>query len=347
MSQVGRLMFSLLIVTALGVSAAAGPSGTQEPHEFLRAVGAFTGADLAALASGEAVARVLDTDRREIAVIGAVRVNAPRDRLFERYRDVTGLGRSEAAVEVGIFGPTPREEDLRGLTFEDYDLETIRDCQPGDCGVRLSANDMVRFQRGVNWRAPDWRDHACSLWRRLLAGYAAGYMTGGNLALAEYRNKSQPLRVDEEFKILFSESQYFRAGAPDFFRYMEDYPAAQLAGAENILFWSKENFGMRPVLTITHQTLYTLPAGRVPPAPSAVIATKQIYATHYFDAALGLSLMFDDGDAGFYLLSVNRARTRSLSSFLRGFARGQVQKRSHDALQKLLRSTKLTLERRR
>ncbi len=104
---------------------------------------------------------------------------------------------------------------------------------------------------------------------------------------------------------------------------------------------------MRPVLTITHQTLYTLPAGRPPPAPSAVIATKQIYATHYFDAALGLSLMFDDGSAGFYLLSVNRARTRSLSSFLRGFARGQVQKRSHDALQTLLRSTKLTLERRR
>lgn len=350
-----RLGLLLLFVPVLGLSAAIGATvpalfrspGAREPHEFLRAVGAFSAIELAALDRGDAVAKVLDTDKREIAVIGAVHVNAPRDRLFERYRDVTAAGRNEVSLEVGVFGATPREEDLRGLTFEDYDLETIRDCEPGDCGVRLSAEDMGRIQRGVNWRAPDWRQQAGSLWRHLLASYAARYRTSGNQALAEYRNKSLPLRVDEELKLLFAESQYFRAGAPDFFRYVEDYPAAELPGAENILFWSKESFGMRPVLTITHQTLYTQPSSRAPSAPSALVATKQIYATHYFDAALGLSLMFDDGGAGFYMLSVNRARTRSLSSVLRRFARSQAQKRSHNAMEKVLRATKLALEQQR
>jgi len=347
--------FVLLLPTVLGLSAAIGLTasplsrspGGRKPHEFLRTVGGFSAVELAALDHGDAVAKVLDTDKREIAVIGAVHVNAPRDRLFERYRDVTGAGRNEASLEAGVFGATPREEDLRGLTFEDYDLETIRDCEPGDCGVRLSAEDMGRIQRGVNWRAPDWRQQAGSLWRSLLASYAARYRTSGNQALPEYRNKSLPLRVDQELRILFAESQYLRAGAPDFFRYLEEYPAAGLPGAEDILFWSKESFGMRPVLTITHQTLYTQPSSRVPSAPSALIATKQIYATHYFDAALGLSLMFDDGGVGFYILSVNRARTRSLGSFLRGFARSQVQQRSHSAMLKVLTATKLALEQQR
>ena len=76
-----------------------------------------------------------------------------------------------------------------------------------------------------------------------------------------------------------------------------------------------------------------------------LIATKQIYATHYFDAALGLTLVFDDHASGFYMLCVDRARTRSLTSFIRGFVRGIVQRRSRDAMEKILRTTKLTLER--
>ena len=57
--------------------------------------------------------------------------------------------------------------------------------------------------------------------------------------------------------------------------------------------------------------------------------------------------MFDDGGAGFYMLSVNRARTRSVSSVLRRFARSQAQKRSHNAMEKVLRATKLALEQQR
>jgi hypothetical protein len=98
-------------------------------------------------------------------------------------------------------------------------------------------------------------------------------------------------------------------------------------------------------VSITHQTLYTNRSGRSQPgAPSALVATKQIYATHYFDAALGLSLTFDDGNGGFYMLCVNRARTRSLTSFMRQIVRMTVQRRCRDAMEKILSTTKLTLE---
>jgi hypothetical protein len=45
------------------------------------------------------------------------------------------------------------------------------------------------------------------------------------------------------------------------------------------------------------------------------------------------------------MLCVDRARTRSLVSFMRGFVRVIVQRRCRNAMEKILRTTKLTLER--
>ena len=89
--------------------------------------------------------RSSDTDRREVAVVGAIRIKAARERLVDRYRDVSNLRGSDIVLELGTFSDPPRVEDLRGLTAENYDLETIRDCKPGDCGVRVSAETMARF----------------------------------------------------------------------------------------------------------------------------------------------------------------------------------------------------------
>jgi hypothetical protein len=314
-----------------------------EPQTFLRTVGGFSSADLAALERGEPVAKVLGTDRREVAIVGAVRITARRERLVDRYRDVSSLRGSNIVLELGTFGEIPRTEDLRGLTPEDYDLETIRDCKPGDCGVRVSADTMARFAREVNWRAVDWREQAGSLWRRVLAEYAAAYRATG--ALGDYRNKATPLSVAEEFGVLFDESRYFSSAVPEFFGYLQGFPRARLPGAEDILYWKKDDIGLRPITSITHLTLYTPPAGGPEPRRPAVIGSKQIYATHYFDAALGLTLAFDDGAAGFYMLSINRARTRSLQSFMRSIVRSTVQRKSRDAMEHILRSTKHALER--
>jgi len=329
-------------VTAVAPSASpAANTGGSEPHAFLRTVG-FSPSDLAALERGEPVAKVLDTERREVAVVGAIRIKAARQRLIERYRNVSSLRGSGIVLELGTFGEAPRAEDLSGLTAEDYDLETIRACKPGDCGVRVSAEVMARFAREVNWRAPDWRVQAGSLWRRVLAEYAAAYRATG--ALGDYRNKAAPLSVAEEFDVLFEESKYFAATVPEFFAYVQGFPRAQLAGAEDILYWKKDDIGLRPITTITHLTLYTPPSDGRPPRRPALIGTKQIYAAHYFDAALGLTLAFDDGAGGFYMVSINRARTRSLQSLMRSIVRSMVLRRSRDAMEHILRSTKQGLE---
>jgi hypothetical protein len=326
---------------AAGVSEqSTGPAAAAEPHRFLRTVGVFSPSEIARLERGEAVAKVLDTDRREVAIAGAVRVKGPRDRLFARYRNVSNLRGNEMVLQVGAFSPSPRPDDLRDLAFEDYDLETIRDCLPGDCGVRLSAESMARFRREVDWNAADWRQQAGTLWRRLLADYAAGYLSSG--ALGDYRNKATPLSVAGEFGVLFRESPYLETEAHGLFAYLQRFPGVKLTGAEDILYWSKDNFGLRPVTSITHLTLHA--PGDARAARPWWISTKQIYATHYFDAALGLTIAFDDNASGFYMVCVNRARTRSLTSISRTLVRSAVQRRSRDGLEQVLRSTKLALE---
>jgi hypothetical protein len=312
-------------------------SAGREPYRFLRTSG-FAPADLDRLDRGEPLARVLDTDKREVAIVGAIRIAAPRERLLDRYRDIPRL-RGQIVLQAAAFSVPPKVSDLAQLGIEAYDIDTIRACKPGNCGVRLSADNLAVFNRDVNWRAADWRPQAESVFRRLLGEYAAAYRATG--ALAEYTNKAEPLSVAEEFAAIFEQSRYFATTAPEFFTYLRNFPRAKLPGAEDILYWSKEDFGLRPVTSVTHLII-------APPSISArpaLIATKQIFATHYFDAALGLSLAFDDGAGGFYMTVINRARTRSLTSFTRMMARSMVLRRSRDGLEDMLRSTKLSLER--
>jgi hypothetical protein len=332
-------------VVALGMwvgATAATPAQTatrSEPHAFLRSQAGLSTADLASLDRGQPIARVLPTDARDVAVVGAVRIHAPQAGLFERHRNIASLKGSDVVLEIGRFGVPPSADDLRPLHFEEYDLEKIRSCQPGDCGVRLSGANMERFARDVNWSAPDWREQAANLWRQLLAADAAAYMANGTLG--DYRNKPAPLEVAEEFNRIFDSLRYFESISPEFFGYLRRYPAAKLAGAENILYWSKDDIN-RPVTRVTHLVLYPAPAGAGRPG---LIATKQIYAAHYFDAGLGLTLAFDDGASGFYMVSVNRVRTRSLTGFMRGIVRTMVQRRSREAMEGILRSMKTALER--
>lgn len=327
------------VLTASGAAATRTPAGAGvEPQNFLRTIGRFSDADIAALERGQPLSRVLDTDRREVAVVGAVRINAEQARLFDRYRNISNLAGSDVVMQVGRFGMPPKADDLNSLIFENYDLDTIRQCKPGDCGVRLSSENMEHFAREVNWRAPDWRQQAATEWRQLLAKDMADYVTSGKLG--DYRNKETPLDVASEFSILYDAASYFEPAAPQFFGYVRNFPQVRLDNVENILYWSKDDI-YRPVTRMTHLILYPPADGTQRPG---IIATKQIYAAHYFDAGLGLTFTYRDGGSGFYMLSVNRVRTRSLTGIMKAMVRAIVQRRSRDAMEGILRSTKAALE---
>src|SRR5918994_6363837 len=114
------------------------PARGMTARDLLRKVAQFTDADWAMVERGQAVAKVLDTDTREIAIAGAVRIRGTRDQLVTRSRDLAVLKGSAAVLDTGRFSRVPAPADLQGVIFEEYSLD-LRNCRPGDCHVRLGA----------------------------------------------------------------------------------------------------------------------------------------------------------------------------------------------------------------
>lgn len=341
MSRLIRLGVLSAIASAVVAMTASGGAALPGAREVLRRIAPIGDEEWAAIERGEALAKTLDTDAREIAVVGAVRINASSARLVERYRAIENLKRSAIVLDVGRFGQPPQSSDLLSAPFEPYNLD-LRDCRPFDCRVRLSEQDIARFQREVDWSAPDWPARSASVWRTVLADHVAAYTRAGRTALPVFANKRDPLSVASEFAGLVNGLEFVRGYAPEFLDYLRELAPPPPMGAEGIVYWSKEDFGVRPVLRVSHQTIY-----RTREIPAIVIATNQIYADHYLDAALTVTLAIDDSTtdrSAFYLVSLSRARTRSLTGFLRSFVRTTVQGRTRDGLRKILAATRTGLE---
>jgi hypothetical protein len=324
---------------------------TASARDLLRTVAQVTDSEWAAVGRGEAIAKVLSTDHREVAVAGAVRIAAPVERLVDRYREVENLKRSAIVLDLGRVPRSPRPDDFAGVPFEDYSLD-LEDCRPGDCRVRLGAAEIAQFHRAVDWRAADRQERARAVWREVLAGYVSAYGRDGRRALPTFVNKREPLSVPAEVALLVERVDFVAALAPGFYSHLREFdprgPDGGSTGAasrtEEVIYWSKEDFGVRPVLRISHQTIY-----RTTGTPGTVlIATNQIYGDHYLDASLTLTVALDASPPGgkpeFYMISVSRARTRSLGGVLRTFVRSTVHGRSRDALRKILSATKASLE---
>jgi hypothetical protein len=276
-------------------------------------------------------------------VAGAVRISASSERLVDRYREVENLKRSAIVLDIGRLSKPPRAADLASVPFEEYSLD-LSQCRPGVCRVRLGEPDIARFHREVNWSAPDWRERSRTVWQEVLAGYAAAYSRDGRRALPTFVNKQEPLSVPDELSLVVDRFGFVNAFAPDFLAYLREFGPGGPDGVDAVMYWTKEDFGVRPVLRLSHQTIF-----RTTATPRAIlIATNQIYADHYLDAGLSLTMTVEASEPGgkpaFYMISVSRARTRSLSGMLRSFVRSTVQNRSRDALRKILASTKASLE---
>ena len=311
------------------------------PRELLRSVAQISDGEWAALERGAAVAKVLVTDPRDITVAGSVRIAAARELLVDRYRDFEALKRSALVLDVGRFATPPQVADVMALPIEDYDLD-LRDCRSGDCRVRLGEKEIARFHRDVDWRAADWRERSRGVWREVLAGYAAAYARDGRKALPTFANKPEHLDVAAELSLLVDRFAFVGDYSSAFLSYMREFAGAAPDGGSDVLYWTKEDFGVRPVMRLQHQVIHRTPQ-------AIIIATNQVYADHYLDASLTMTLAIDaplsDGRAGFYMVVVSRSRTRSLAGLLRALVRSTVRDRSREGLLKILQATKFSLER--
>lgn len=143
----------------------------------------------------------------------------------------------------------------------------------------------------------------------------------------------------------FREVLYAQPGlgglVPEFREYLAQYPNTSLAGAREFFYVSTESFGLKPVASVTHVSVYVQP-GHV------VTASKQLYASHYFDGSLGLAAALDDrsdpSHRRMHLVYLNRSRIDLLSGFFGGLRRAILRGRLRDGMRKNLAEVVRRLE---
>ena len=308
-------MITSLVRAALLGSIVAAPVQAQAPAQlvtFLRQSIGLDSAQLALIERGEGVVKVLETrDRRDVAVFGIITTDVARDAYVTRVRDFRNSLQSPSRTHFGIFSDPASPADVAAVTISMRDVADMKDCRPGDCVVKLPATDMRRIHDETNWSGDDIQAQLSAYARRRLVEYVTDYRTRGDSAMAIYDDRgNMNVHANAAFAGMLAESPYVYQNVPSLGRYLAGYPRETLAGATDVLFWSEDAMPrLRPILSVTHQVVYTPP--ELPGV--TLIAAKQLYANHYFEAALDVTCIVDR-QGGSYLLVLRRYRFDNMPS---------------------------------
>jgi hypothetical protein len=300
----------------------------------------LTGGERQRLFNGEPVTKLLDADAsKEVAIFGAVWVNAPMRRYVEAVSDIETFERGGGFKVTKRISAPPRLEDFAALRLPDEDLDDLQTCRVGDCELKLGEQALQRFRSEIDWSAPNARAEANALMRRLAFEYVTRYLDGGNDQLAVYRDSSRPRFVAREFRSMVDEMPVLTTYMPDMRRYLLDYPRVTIPDATSFLYWQETEFGLKPTIRISHLTIRENP-------DDTVVTSKMLYATHYFWTGLELRVLMPDPSRGpgFWFVTVNRSRSDGLSGFTGRFVRRRVRSQVQEGTVAGLRSTKQRLE---
>jgi hypothetical protein len=272
----------------------------------------FDTAQLAAVDRDEAVVKVLDArERRDVVVFGIVTLPVSRDAWARAARDFPAALRTPNRTQVGLFSNPATAADVAELTIEMQDVKDMKDCKPGDCVAKLPATDMRRIREQINWSAPqtEIQKQLTAYGHRRLIEYVTDYRARGDSALVVYDDRgTMNVHASDAFAAQLAESPYVFDYVPSLLQYLRTYPRGSLPGAAEVIYWSRDALPrLRPILSVNHLVVYTPPE-----RPNlTLVASKQIWANHYFETAFDLSCIVER-PAGSYLLVLRRFRFDNL-----------------------------------
>ena len=337
------LFISFCSILCLGTNPSLAQHSVAEFHKILREKAAFDEVDFAALEQGQTIVNLLPAkDKREVAVCGLVSLHVPADVFLQSFRESMTSKSNPAILEIGRFSSTPTLDDLQNLTFENRDIEDMKDCIVGDCRLKLSAMMIERLHKEMDWEAPDYRIRATQLLRLMLLDYVREYLARGDMALIEYSDNSRGVRLAEEQRALMAASTYIKHVLPEFPQHLKSFPKSEISVVENAIVWSKIKFGLKPVIAINHIMVYKLEQET---GPQVLVASRQIYANHYFDSSLALTAFVNipGANPGSYLFYENRSRADGLEGVFGKLKRGIVEDKALIGLKAILETSKVNL----
>ncbi len=296
------------------------------------------------LLQGRPVTKLLPGDAsKEVAIFGAVWIDAPISAYVAAIKDIERFEKGPNFLVTKRISNPPRLEDFDQLTLPPDDVEDLKSCTVGDCELKLGEDALTRIRKEVDWTKPlpQVTGAVESLFRAMALEYVNRYEQAGNAALATYRDSARPTFVAQEFETMIDRMSLLTEYLPALRTYLRDYPKASIPGAQSFLYWQSAKFGLKPTIRINHVVIVEQPE-------AAAVATKMLYANHYFWTAIELRVLVPDParGAGFWFASVSQSRSDGLGGFVGPIIRGKVRDEAQKGMEAALRAAKNLLERR-
>jgi hypothetical protein len=332
--------FSALIALALLCA----PILAQPPGPLRTAMGLSAG-QVQAIERGEVVgAHLPSTTRDEIGALGVVRINISPDAYLKAFSDIEAFEGGPAVGQIRRLSIPPAAGDFAGLSLPEDDVHELTRCDAGDCDVQLDRPTLERLATLRKGTAGAIRAATAKAMEEMLFDLARRYLAEGNAALPVYKDRKDPVSVAGNLRSLVEHDGPFPARIDELRTFLLDYPRAPLPGSQEALFWTINTFGLKATLRLNHAVAYV---PRDSQQVASVVAIKQLYATHYFHAALELRFVLRDPSSAsrLYLVCVNRSRSDGLTGFKGALLGSIIRRRALEGVRKYLRFTKERLER--
>ena len=263
---------------ALRVLAMASPI---DPFAFFQPSLTITADDRSRMDEGDPVAHVMASKDPEVGVWAAVRVNIDGDRLVSWMQRIEELKQSTYVLAIGRFSDPPRLDDLADLSLDEEDVSDLAACRPAHCDFKLSATEMTALQH-----AADQPGTLQQRFHQVVLDRVKAYLSGGRIG--PYADTASEIWPGLEFDTLLDHSPFLTMRASSFAGSLRGERRASMPGVESFLYWSKESLGGKPIISVTDLRILR---GDDASRPEVIVAGKQIFATHYVNASLGVTAL--------------------------------------------------------
>jgi hypothetical protein len=313
--------------------------------EFFKKYVGLSDDQIKSIRGGQSVAKILDAPAAdEVFVFGGVFVRSTPEEYLELASDIDALKRLPSYLAIRKFSDPPQLSDLDGLALEEDDFKELQKCRAGKCEIQLPTDAMDEFRTKVNWSAPDAHDQANQIAKTMMLEALRKYKEGGNAELGTYRDKNNPAAVEQAFQSLVGRAKAMPVYLPELQAYLLNYPKAKTDHIQSEFYWEKINFGLKPTVRVLQAILYR---GADSAGPEYAVAIKQLYASHYFQTALDLTICIrdvEDDQPGMLLITLKGSQQAGLTGLKGSIVKKVAVDKTRSSLARALAAMKVSLE---
>jgi hypothetical protein len=246
-----------------------------------------------------------------------------------------------AAHAVRRLSDPPVLADFDAMTLSPEEILELSRCRIGACTLQLDAGGISRVA-ALDWRRPQAGAQASVIVRETMLDVALRYLASGNAGLPHYHDARQATDVERNLASLVDEEAASGRVPEPLLAVLRGHPEMP-PEATGYLSWTTNGFGLKPTTRLNHTVVY-----RDQGSVRGIIATKQLYASHYFHGGLEMRYVIADAQADdrFVLVMVTRTRSDGLTGLAGAIVGKTIRRRAQHSLRAYLRFTKDTVEKR-